>query len=463
MSFNRKRSFGGAPAAATASKGKKRWEDVPASRLGSAKISTDVYPDPEPDVPVKPAGRVLMNAYGQLVDEKGNLIEPGKTPVVETTTPEQPAHFDPKLAQKLNIGRRKAALIFNEKPGMYTAQAEKLRAIEQARIEFKRKNEETREAMKHARTSTPVPTEKRYIEMMPVPEVEWWDALLLANKSYDDVKDATSPDLSSWQINISKITNLIEHPVPEFGPNTPKDLPPAELKHTKKERKKIRKARRTAIEMDKQEQYAQGLTKPPAPRVRLRNMMTVLGKEMVQDPTLVSRMVREEGARREQRHEERNQERKLSPESRRRKKVEKMQSRAEEDPVTSVFTIRDLTSTRAMWKINKNAADLHLTGFLVLVENNPSTVVIQGGRKPTRFFTRLLLHRIDYEVTNNTSPNARLLWQGNSGARALPEFKQVMFTDMPLARKYLTDMDCGHYWDLAENAEALDDAADDIL
>ena len=470
MSFNRKRSFGGAPAAASASRGKKRWEDVTINRTGGVKISTDVYPDPEPDTQ-KPIGRVTMNASGDLIDEHGNLIQTNKQPV-KVDTPEPPTpeleksrFFDPKLTGKQILGRRKAALVFNDEPGRYTAQAEKLRAVEQARIDFKRKNEEMRNATKQAKISPAAPVEERqFAELLPVPEVEWWDAIILCNKLYSDIHDS-SPSPLDWDVNISKITNLVEHPVPEYGPNIIRELPPADLKHTKKERKKLKKERRTAVEMDKQEQYALGLAKPPPPRVRLRNMMTVLGKEMIQDPTLVSRMVREEGAKREQRHEERNQVRRLSPESRRKKKISRMQERADDDPMTSVFTIKDLSSTRAMWKINKNASDLHLTGFLVRVEENSSTVIIQGGRKPTRFFTRLLLHRIDYELPEGsvTNENAQLLWQGNSGKRVLPEFKQITFSDSFLAKKYLGDMECGHYWDIAENAEGNTVVDNDIL
>ena len=62
-----------------------------------------------------------------------------------------------------------------------------------------------------------------------VPDVEWWDAPLLANKSYNDIvlvgelfnSEFPSPaavDAVQINLNTRKITNLVEHPVPVEEP-----------------------------------------------------------------------------------------------------------------------------------------------------------------------------------------------------------------------------------------------------
>ena len=42
----------------------------------------------------------------------------------------------------------------------------------------------------------------------PIPDVEWWDAHMLVNGSYDDVA------AGRWDIKPEKINLYVEHPVP---------------------------------------------------------------------------------------------------------------------------------------------------------------------------------------------------------------------------------------------------------
>ena len=60
------------------------------------------------------------------------------------------------------------------------------------------------------------------------------------------------------------------------------------------------------------EQILLSLREPPKPRVRISNLMRVLGSEAVQDPTEIEKEVRRQMAERQRNHELRNQERKLS-------------------------------------------------------------------------------------------------------------------------------------------------------
>jgi U4/U6 small nuclear ribonucleoprotein PRP3 len=67
--------------------------------------------------------------------------------------------------------------------------------------------------------------------------------------------------------------------------------PPQPLKLTAKEQKKLRTQRRLAREKERQEMLRQGLLEPPPPKVRIANLMRVLGAEATADPTVSKRRV----------------------------------------------------------------------------------------------------------------------------------------------------------------------------
>ncbi|ONK65298.1 uncharacterized protein A4U43_C07F35690 [Asparagus officinalis] len=131
-----------------------------------------------------------------------------------------------------------------------------------------------------------------------IPEIEWWDKPLLPSGSYTD--DAEE------KLNMEKITIYVEHPRPIEPPAEPAPPPPQPLKLTKKEQKKLRTQRRLAKEKDRQEMIRQGLLEPPKPKVKMSNLMKVLGSEATQDPTRLEMEIRSAAAEREQAHVDRN-------------------------------------------------------------------------------------------------------------------------------------------------------------
>lgn len=70
----------------------------------------------------------------------------------------------------------------------------------------------------------------------PVPEIEWWDLTLLTVTAYEQM-----PNDHTFELKLSKITNLVEHPIPAEPPNekTPSVMP---MFLTQKERKKMRRS-----------------------------------------------------------------------------------------------------------------------------------------------------------------------------------------------------------------------------
>src|SRR5690606_4133291 len=125
-------------------------------------------------------------------------------------------------------------------------------------------------------------------------------------------------------VAVEAITSLVEHP-PILQPPTEKPPPgPKPLVLTKVERKKLRRRARAERLREQQERVLLGLEKPAANRVRLSNMVRVLGTEAVQDPTQIEKMVRSEMEQRVRNHEARNQARKLTPAQKRLKKIRKL-------------------------------------------------------------------------------------------------------------------------------------------
>ena len=165
--------------------------------------------------------------------------------------------------------------------------------------------------------------EKAGIEQTPL--IEWWDAVVLSSNQYPAADDKI-------KAKSDYITNLVEHPLEircPCDPNKPADL---QVFLTAKERKKLRRMNRREAWKEKQDKIRLGLEPPPEPKVRMANLMRVLGTEAVLDPTKMERHVRDQMAKRLKAHEEANAERKLTPQQRKEKRLGKIK----EDTTTGV-------------------------------------------------------------------------------------------------------------------------------
>lgn len=72
---------------------------------------------------------------------------------------------------------------------------------------------------------------------------------------------------------------------------------------TTKEKKKIRRQNRKEVLKEKTEKIRLGLEKAPEPKVKISNLMRVLGNEAIQDPTKMEAHVRKQMAERLKKHE----------------------------------------------------------------------------------------------------------------------------------------------------------------
>uniref|UniRef100_A0A8C8FDA9 U4/U6 small nuclear ribonucleoprotein Prp3 n=1 Tax=Oncorhynchus tshawytscha TaxID=74940 RepID=A0A8C8FDA9_ONCTS len=228
-----------------------------------------------------------------------------------------------------------------------------------------------------------------------VPIIEWWDSYILPSNI------DLSTETNFVAMELFGVTNLVEHPA-QISPPVDTDKPGVTLGVylTKKEQKKLRRQTRREGQKELQEKVRLGLMPPPEPKVRISNLMRVLGTEAVQDPTKVEAHVRAQMAKRQKAHEEANAARKLTTEQRKEKKVKKLKEDLSLGVHISVYRIRNLHNPAKKFKVEANANQLYLTGTVVL-HRDVNMVVVEGGPKAQKKFKRLMLSRIKWEEHNS--------------------------------------------------------------
>lgn len=443
----------------------------------------------EVTVPQRPAKAPVLrlDAQGREIDEQGNVISMTKPTNLSTlkvninkqkkeafqiikpdldSLAKSSVHFDERMGinQKKLFRPKRPGFQFVEE-GKLTRQAE-LQKIKSQFGEAQAKELKVKQAQL-AKAKAEVDMNPNLIEVAlgvrapkqkqkeEIPEIEPWDAKILLSATYEDI--------SVEKLNMDKITIYVEHPEPYDPPAEPAPPPPQPLKLTKKEQKKLRTQRRLAKEKDRQEMIRQGLLEPPKPKVKMSNLMKVLGSEAVQDPTRLEMEVRTAAAEREQAHVDRNIARKLTPSERREKKERKLF----DDPTTTVETIvcvykiRDLSHPQTRFKVDVNAQENRLTGAVVITDSI-SVVVVEGGKKSIKRYNKLMLNRIDWatavggdedaEVEGDKPVNSCVLvWQGSVAKPTFHRFTVHNCRSEAAAKKVFVDAKVPHYWDFAVN------------
>ncbi|VDQ01285.1 unnamed protein product [Trichobilharzia regenti] len=201
------------------------------------------------------------------------------------------------------------------------------------------------------------------------------------------------------------------------------------------------------VTRERQEKVRLGLMPPPEPKVRLANLMRVLGSDAVQDPSKVEAYVRAQMESRKRAHEAANAARKLTKEQARYKRIKKI--REDTSHVVHVAVYSQL-----------------LMSGLVALHSDCNVVVVEGGPKQQRKFQRLMLHRIKWRESkrgviattsdSDSDPGCRLIWKGTVKQRA---FDKIQFKACPTelyAREQFRKRDVEHYWDLAYSGAVLE-------
>uniref|UniRef100_A0A8C6TNL5 U4/U6 small nuclear ribonucleoprotein Prp3 n=1 Tax=Neogobius melanostomus TaxID=47308 RepID=A0A8C6TNL5_9GOBI len=287
-----------------------------------------------------------------------------------------------------------------------------------------------------------------------VPHIEWWDSYILpTNKEY-------ASETKFEKLELFGVTNLVEHPA-QLKPPVDLDKPVTlGVYLTKKEQKKLRRQTRREGQKEVQERVRLGLMPPPEPKVRISNLMRVLGTEAVQDPTKVEAHVRAQMVIAfvwDVLHYELE-------------KVKKLKEDLTDGVHIAVYRIRNLHNPAKKFKIEANANQLYLTGTVVMHKDS-NIVVVEGGPKSQKKFKRLMMHRVKWEEPSSkrddrddddTKRNNKcwLIWEGTAKDRSFGEIKFKQCPTESMAREHFKKHRTEHYWDLALSHSVLDGTDD---
>ena len=295
------------------------------------------------------------------------------------------------------------------------------------------------------------------------PHIEWWDALI-----------ANDPAL---------VTHLVEHPTPLRGTTANiKAANTVKAYLTQEERDKLRRMKSKAKEEDMQNKIRLGLMQPPPPRIKMKNIMRVLGQEAVAGPSAVEQAARAQAAQRVQEHEQRNAERKLSPEERRQKHIAKWTKPLQFTDVikVSAYVVFCPITGKERFKICKNAEQLHLGGLLVDSKlpsgapDQPSLVVVEGTRRAVKRFDRLMLKRINWASIDNSDAEMKdeedseddedeehedssavkksgkcvRIFHGTESKQKLSKWTYMEMKNLPDGLDLIAQKGCSHFWEM---------------
>ncbi|XP_058602160.1 U4/U6 small nuclear ribonucleoprotein Prp3 isoform X1 [Onychostoma macrolepis] len=378
---------------------------------------------------------------------------------------ESTSYFDSRVA--INSAQRaKRGFRFHEQ-GRFEKIAQRIRTkaqLEKLQMEIAQAAKKTGI---QASTKLALIAPKKELGEGEIPYIEWWDSYILP--SHIELSAHTNFD----EVEMHGVTNLVEHPI-QMAPPVDTDKPVTlGVYLTKKEQKKLRRQTRREAQKELQEKVRLGLMPPPEPKVRISNLMRVLGTEAVQDPTKVEAHVRAQMAKRQKAHEEANAARKLTAEQRKEKKVKKLKEDLNHGVHIAVYRIRNLHNPAKKFKVEANANQLYLTGTVVL-HRDINIVVVEGGPKAQKKFKRLMLNRIKWDEPNSKRDEPQdsddegsrknnkctLVWEGTAKERSYGEVKFKQCPTESMAREHFKKHGTEHYWDLALSQSVLETTDD---
>lgn len=419
---------------------------------------------------------LILDDQGRTIDSSGQVLNiPSRVPTLkanirakkrdeirqkmtEKITPETSSstvnYYDNRVKPD-TVNRPRRNFKFFEK-GRFEKIAQKIRTKAQLtklqnEISMAAKRTGIQQASKLALITPKVGSES---DVNVIPEVEWWDNYVLTTKEEIDN-------------TYSAITNLIEHPIQMKPPGTDnKPAPVLGTYLTKKERKKIRRINRREALKDEQEKIRLGLMPPPEPKVKLSNLMRVLGTDAVQDPTKVEKHVRAQMAKRQKAHEQANAARKLTDEQRKDKRIKKLKEDTSDVVHVTMYRVYTLRDPAKKFKLEMNSKQLYMTGCAVM-HPDINIVVVEGGPKAQRKFRRLMMIRIKWDEDKKGKrvhededlPDdvqwCNVVWEGETSQRNFGDMTFKQCTTDAQAKEFFQNHGVGHYWDLCHAQTVL--------
>ena len=449
---------------------------------------------------------IIMDEFGNLVDETGKIIQKPKKAVITTKINqkrikeqkenalkiERPPNikksefFDSTLSvPRAEPKKRKRGLLFHEK-GEFIEKAKMMReleeeerkkALERQLMEQQKKEQEL--IQKEMERQRLIQEEKEIgelhwmlgcwkIEDFDLPSVYWWDKKILKScKKNEDLTDIDpylrdyNEETGAHEIKEKMVVhNFVEHPIKTEPLKKKQELGPLPLMLTKKEQKKMKKQQKIQKEKETQRKIRLGLIPPPPPKANMKNYMTAL-MASGEDPTEIEMRIKKEIEDRIKAHEERNATQKLTKEQKREKKLRKIQEDAESDLLVALYLIPNLSHPQTRFKVG-TAREKGITGGVFSCKNtekdNKILLIAEGGKKALKKYDDVILNRIEWskkegeeDAETDESVISKLLWKGSLLKRNFTYFKFQQFEDDDTLKNYLKDQGCSHYYDIFHN------------
>ncbi|EFO86786.1 hypothetical protein CRE_04802 [Caenorhabditis remanei] len=326
-------------------------------------------------------------------------------------------YLDPRINAK-TADRRRRGFNFHEK-GEFEKLANKQRALA--------KLERLQNEVSSAAQSTGISSAVKLAMVTPsgtariengVPEIEWWDMLVLDKVNYDEIPP--EDDVERYSQTVSELTEKIRL----------------------------------------------GLEKAPEPKVKISNLMRVLGNEAIQDPTKMEAQVRKQMAERLKKHETLNAERKLTEDQKRAKKTKKLSEDTSTAVNVSVYRVKSLAHPSKKFKVETNAKQLQMSGA-IMMHKAQNVIVVEGGPKQQKFYKNLMLNRIKWtdeivgqkKDAEKDAPGERnlceMIWEGQVKRRNFRDFTVHTATLEKQAREFFEKHGVAQYWDLCYSTTVL--------
>lgn len=266
------------------------------------------------------------------------------------------------------------------------------------------------------------------------PLIEWWDRDLTNSYNEKYNEEALKEPVKAFELPCPGQLNSTTHLVT--------------MHLTPKEKKKLKRLKKLNKQKEMQDKIKLGLIEAPQAKTKLANLMKIMSKELALDPSKTEQEIMEKYNKRIEMHLKRNEENKLNHKEKVERTLRKLRRDSARETRVAVFKFEFFSSAKIRFKIMKNANQLALVGVcLIPPPSLPGIIIVQGGKRALKFFSRLCLHRIQWE-----SGKCEQVWTSEIKEANFFKFKLVNVENEVEIKRILDKKGSGNYWDLVINS-----------
>jgi hypothetical protein len=128
--------------------------------------------------------------------------------------------------------------------------------------------------------------------------------------------------------------------------------------------------------------------------------------------------------------------------------IRKLKRDSARETRVAVFRFKYFNSAKIKFKIIKNASQLALVGVCIVPPQNlPGIIVVQGGKRAVKFFTRLCLNRIQWE-----QDKCEMVFTSEIKDANFFKFKLITVESELEVRRILSKKGAENYWNLVSRS-----------